>query len=672
MSRKIIGRMACLFILFALLFIQLPVSAYAVSSIKVVYPRNNSYYTYCDDTGAASGLQVELMDAIASKMNVTDIEYIPRDNIHDCILAVENGDANMILGLPTFFDGDTSMLSSSAEITTVDLCIMAPADIVQQIEAKDRTKFAAVFEHNTNNYQIVSNMGASLYHVVGSQQEVLDTVLSGKAQVMICDEDCIITLLEERHIENTFKVFRNNVCTLGYAISVRKGDDSLLRAVNDGIFKIRMSGQYEAILGKWSKQDSSVELRKIIRSIIITIAIASGIVLVYFFFSWRVRNILKKRVALMTTRLESNLQQLQQESDLRNQIIERAPNVMLLCDSQKRGVFMNAAAQQLSGILIEKGKPMPLGDIPVIGEIVQRALRRADVDKLGPIDDIQVAYRDNDKRIFRCNVKSARINENAPGFLIMITDVTDEEEKKQELIEKEKNVALSRLVAGIAHEIKNPLTGIQSFAELIKTERNNPQFWDYFAEYVPTETHRISKLIESLMNYAKPAKGIRTATDTGRLLQEVLYFLQTAVSNAQIDLELELQDNLWIFVDRDQLKQVLINISLNSLEAIEKRRSDEGSTDQLYRVSVSTQLEQGYVCIVVSDEGIGMSEDELQTCTDLFFTTKTHGTGLGLAISKLFVQENGGTMQIDSTLGAGTTITLRFEEVVHEEKNIDC
>lgn len=162
MSRKIIGRVACLIIFSAVLLIQLPVSAYGASSIKVVYPRNNPYYTYCDDTGAASGLQVELMDAIASEMNVTDIEYIPRDNIHDCILAVENGEANMILGFPTFFDGDTSMLSSSAEITTVDLCIMASEDIVQQIEAKDRTKFAAVFEHNTNNYQIVSNMGASL------------------------------------------------------------------------------------------------------------------------------------------------------------------------------------------------------------------------------------------------------------------------------------------------------------------------------------------------------------------------------------------------------------------------------------------------------------------------------------------------------------------------------
>ena len=254
--------------------------------------------------------------------------------------------------------------------------------------------------------------------------------------------------------------------------------------------------------------------------------------------------------------------------------------------------------------------------------------------------------------------------------MLIISDITAEEAKKQEMIEKEKSVALSRLVAGIAHEIKNPLTGIQNFADMIISERENPQFWDYFAEYVPKEIGRISKLIESLMNYARPAKGVKTPTEVAPLIRESMYLLNTtAASNISINVELE--EGMWIFVEQDRIKQVLINILLNSLEAVEMRKKIERELRKQFQISVSAYKQFGEVFIRVEDQGDGMSEQDLQFCMDPFYTTKEKGTGLGLAISRQFVQENGGLMAIDSIKHEGTTIVLRFREMNYEQENSD-
>lgn len=661
-----------IFILLTIVCISSTERAFAMELLRVAYRENNPYYSYMDENGKAVGLQVDIMDAIADEMGMR-LEYYPMKDISDCMTALDNGEVDAILGFPVFYDGDTANIIISTEITTIDLCMMAPAEIAEQISSGQKKRPVAVFEHNINNYMIVANMGAGLYYVAGDQQEVLDKVLSGKAEVMLCDKDCMMMLLAEQELEEEFSVVRSNVATVGYSVAVHKSDDSLLRAINDGIYRIRMSGRYETILRRWAKDDPQVDLRKVIGQVIIAAVVLGVAVLVYFYFSWKVRSLLKKKVKEMTAELEHNIRQLKYEGELRNQIIERTPSVMILCDMMERVILMNAAARKLSGVNDGETSGIYVSQIPVIGKLVQMAQVNARVQGISGVDDVLVTYRHeaNERRKYRCSVTSTHINptdggDPEPGYLLIISDVTKEETRKQAMIEEEKNVALSRMVAGIAHEVKNPLTGIQNFADLIKTERDNPKFWDYFAEYVPTEISRISKLIESLMNYARPAKGIKVETDVAQLVDECMYLVNTAIASAQIQLDITVPQGLFIYVERDQIKQVMINILLNSLEAVDKHRQIAENPDKLYRMGISAWRENGRVWIRFSDDGGGMSEDDLQSCMDPFFTTKEQGTGLGLAISRQFVQENGGSIDIDSVKDTGTTITLRFREVKHE------
>lgn len=657
-------------ILIMLLMMQLlPIpaaAAYKTDTLRVAYEQNNPYYAYMDDSGDIVGLQVDILKEIAMEMDIVTIEYYPKSSIRECILALENGEVDAVLGFPMLYDGDTSNVMISSEINTIDLCMMASQETASQILSGKKKSYTAVFEHNINNYQIVSNLGARLYFVVGTQAELVDSVLSGKAQVMVCDENCVAAILKERRQEDDFQVIRSNITTVGYAIAVRKGEDSLLRAINDGIIRIRMGGQYEQILRRWNK--GTVDAEALTQNVMIIAGIAAVVVIVYFCFSWRLRKVLKLKITEVRGELANRMQQLQYESHLRNQIIEYAPSMMILCDTSQNTILMNAAARKLTGFADSEGSGLPVQTIPVVGTLVKLALQQTGLQKMGPIEDILVSYRleKGEKRSYRCTIIEAHISNLGSGFLLIIADVTEEETQKQELIEKEKSVALSRLVAGIAHEVKNPLTGIQNFADLIITERDNPEFWGYFAEYVPKEIGRISTLIESLMHYARPAKSVKTPTETAQLVRESMYLLNTAASSAAIRVDVELEEGMMIYVEQDRIKQVLINILLNSLEAVEARQRQEESSTRVYQISVSAYRQQGDVVIRIEDQGNGMSEEELLSCMDPFYTTKEKGTGLGLAISRQFVQENGGTMRIDSVKQEGTTIVLRFREMNYE------
>lgn len=663
-------------LLFLIALLLLQTRAWCIPStdvLKVAVRVDNPYYAYENESGEVTGLEIDILNAIAKEIGYDRVEYCPMNDIHHCLDSLKNREVHAVLGLPSFYDGDVSNISTSSEIITTDLCMMAKNEIIEAINSNGTEKYIAAFEHNTNNYAIVANLGASLYYIAGSQEEVLDMVLSDKAQVMICDGNCMSSLLSERGLEEEFGVVRSNISTVGYTIALRKGDNALLRDINEGILKVHIDGKYEEILSHYVKASREVDIQKIIKRFILIVVAISFVALVYFFLSWRVRGILKQKVSDMTEELEKNLQQLQYESGLRNQIIEHSPNIMVLCDSDGNVVLMNSAAKKIIGFSDYDCTQKSVYALPIIGDLVASLIKTAGFASLHCTDDFLIPYRVDSlsKRSYRCNIANVYLHNSQDGFLITASDVTKEENKKQEIIEQEKSTALSRLVAGIAHEIKNPLAGIQNFADLIKTEKENQQFWDYFSEYVPIEISRISRLIESLMDYAKPSKGTKTCAEVKPLINECTYLISTAARSANISLEIDIQEDMWIYVVRDQIKQVIINIIVNSMEAVERFRANTDDSDPNRGIRIQAYRDADRVKINISDNGEGMSEEALRNCMDPFFTTKERGTGLGLAISRQFVQENGGTMSIGSEVNKGTTITLTFKEDKHEKENFN-
>ncbi len=659
MKKRTGRRTLAALVFLALLFLLQTVSYGASNKLRVAYRDNTQFYQFTDARGHPAGLHVDFIDAIARE-NSFVTAYYPMAKLSDCLLALENGEADVVLGVPTYTEGD---FQASMETTTADLCVMAANGFLNGRKIDGIGGYTAVLEYNTVNSSVLSNMNARTYIVTGSQKELLDAHLAGQGDVMICDYDCMNYLLKTRGIRDHYTVAQNRIGTVGYSMAVRKGNATLLRMLNDGMMSLRFNGEYDKIRSRWvpARPDAlAVQLGRIIAVAAVVAAAAAFGIAVYVRVNARIRELLRKEVREKTRELNLRVRQLQHESDLRNRIIERSPNGMVLFDCANRITLMNSSACRLAGVL----EP-PLGaDVMALGLFGKILQRHSDGGFAGENqvshETVTIPAENGPARVYQYYILPTHEADVCSGALITVADVTVDEVEKQAVIEREKNQALNRMMAGIAHEIKNPLTGIRNFAELIKTKRYDQQFLDYFALLVPAEVDRTSRLIESLMQYARPPRGKREPVDLSAVVTQCAVLAKATVTNPLVRVRTALTQDLIITADRDQLEQVLVNIIMNSIASMEKKLQSEGC-EQPLTLHLSTAARDEFAAVTVRDEGEGMSPQTLKNCTDPFFTSRSAGTGLGLSISKQLIAENGGTLLIESqeTVGTVTTITFR-------------
>ncbi|MEG1777835.1 MAG: ATP-binding protein, partial [Angelakisella sp.] len=182
-----------------------------------------------------------------------------------------------------------------------------------------------------------------------------------------------------------------------------------------------------------------------------------------------------------------------------------------------------------------------------------------------------------------------------------------------------------------------------------------------FQEFVPSEVDRINKLVESLINYAKPTKGIIEKVDVKTAINECLYLTNTIVKQGRIRVNIDTAEGLCIEADKNQIKQIFINNIMNSIESMEKKlKLMSPDADEYLSLNISANEKDGKIIICIRDEGMGMSAKEISRCTEPFFTTKSTGTGLGMSLSKHFIEENKGDLLSESREQEYTLITIIF------------
>lgn len=217
------------------------------------------------------------------------------------------------------------------------------------------------------------------------------------------------------------------------------------------------------------------------------------------------------------------------------------------------------------------------------------------------------------------------------------------------LVTQEHFAAAGRFATGMAHEIKNPLSAIKTFAEYLPEKYQDPEFRGKFFRIVQSEIDRINTIVTDLLEFAKPAKPQLQPVRIAVLLEETLTLLSSQLLAKGIELRRAFQENgLVIQADPKQLKQVLLNLILNSLDAM----PDGG------RLDVRTQAREGWLILQISDTGCGIQPEHHHQVFDPFFTTKERGMGLGLAVVKGIVDRHGGQIFIRSDPGQGTTAEL--------------
>ncbi len=247
------------------------------------------------------------------------------------------------------------------------------------------------------------------------------------------------------------------------------------------------------------------------------------------------------------------------------------------------------------------------------------------------------------------------IGELSNSFNEMVVKLSGAVREKERLY---RLAATGELAATLAHEIKNPLNAISGAAVYIDKNYDGILIKE-FIKIITDEVSRINKLTGTLLGFAKPIYPKIKAHDINRLIHETILLLDKEAQEQDISLQEKLSDDLpQALCDFNQIKQVLINLIINGFDAIDGKG----------KITITTRQVQGTVQVLLSDNGRGISTENIKKVFNPFFTTKTRGTGLGLAISQKIVRGHDGDLHVKSSTGAGTTFTLSLpisKETVH-------
>ncbi|MCP4201288.1 MAG: hypothetical protein GY769_05065 [bacterium] len=217
--------------------------------------------------------------------------------------------------------------------------------------------------------------------------------------------------------------------------------------------------------------------------------------------------------------------------------------------------------------------------------------------------------------------------------------------------------SLGQLAAGLAHEIKNPLAGIQGAIEILR-EDNHEQRTGMLYDDMLGELKRVNTTLQLLLESARPSPPQLAMTDPEVLIKETVYLLRPGLSRRGVALRYEIApDTGQVRVDSAKIRQVLINLIQNAAEAM-----DEGGSIVL-RAGKFPEAEGGLI-LAVEDDGPGISEEQQEKIFEPFFTTKFSGTGLGLAIAHRLVEQHGGSLELDSEPGRGSTFYVLLPAAV--------
>jgi len=227
---------------------------------------------------------------------------------------------------------------------------------------------------------------------------------------------------------------------------------------------------------------------------------------------------------------------------------------------------------------------------------------------------------------------------------------------KDRLHQSEKLASVGRLAGGIAHEIKNPLASIKTFVEFLPEEYKDPVFREKFYRIVGSEVDRINTIVEQLVDFSHPKAPKLEETDICQLIENVLILLENDLIKNKVTVKEDYtQGRGLIFVDKNQLEQVFLNLFINSIQAMNSLKNKESN-----ELKIMTYTDKTNFIIEISDTGCGIPAGQLSSIFDPFFTTKEKGSGLGLSIVHGIIKSHGGAIDVKSNVDKGAVFTIKL------------
>jgi PAS domain S-box-containing protein len=334
-------------------------------------------------------------------------------------------------------------------------------------------------------------------------------------------------------------------------------------------------------------------------------------------------------------------------------IVESAIDAIVLANQRMEIIAWNKAAEELFGYYEQEaiGQDMEI----IVPEHLIETYRRG-VDRLcatgqtmaiGRMVELSGLRKDGTEFPAEISLNCWQTN-GEYYWSAIIRDITERKKTQELLLNSEKLSLAGQLAASIAHEIRNPLTSIKGFHQLMESEGNgNP----YYFEILTDEMNRIELILNELLLLAKPQAKQLKQVDLRALLEQVCILMESQMHLHNIEVEVKCEQNVPTFIhcNENQMKQIFINFLKNAIEAM-----PNGGQVKI----MVNNIGEDSVFLRIIDQGEGIPEDKLERIGEPFYTTKERGTGLGLMVCRKIIEDHQGSLNITSRLNKGTTVEV--------------
>ncbi len=366
-------------------------------------------------------------------------------------------------------------------------------------------------------------------------------------------------------------------------------------------------------------------------------------------------------VALLVSYLSESLRtarhRLQEETEratqfvaLTDQVVRSVTAGILAADLEGRVLHVNPAGARILMIADEEavvGKALQ-EVMPLVTHKWDRLQTRARTQVMGRLED---DLGDSGIRLGLSVGPLEDQDENVVGFIVNFQDLTELEIETERRRMRDRMAALGDMAARMAHEIKNPLASISGSAQVLTSLGDVDETGDRLLHILVDESRRLSGILDEFLDYARPHQATHKPCNISQMLRDCTNLLQrSAELGGDHQLSLESAEDLIVHGEEHLLKQLFWNLSRNAIQAMPSGGE----------LKISAERRKGSAILVWRDTGVGMTEEVRRRAFEPFMTTNPQGTGLGLAVVYTAIEDHGGTIDIQSSPGAGTTITVEL------------
>jgi PAS domain S-box-containing protein len=349
---------------------------------------------------------------------------------------------------------------------------------------------------------------------------------------------------------------------------------------------------------------------------------------------------------------------LHQQQEFARRLVDNFPDLILVLDTAGHYTFVSPRCKDVLGYDLEDTHQMEFGgrthpeDLPAVLSLYKDVVAGK---QMFASQEIRVRHKLGEWRRIRFNFSPLSDEKgNIEGVVLSGRDVTDLKRLEEQLIQAEKLAAMGQMLAGVAHELNNPLTAILGVTELLRERAGTEESTRRQLELTHRQARRAARIVQNLLEFSRPASPQKKPLDLNNLLERTLQLHEHSLRRNNIEVDSHLPADIpGVIGDANQLIQVFLNLITNAEQAIREVR-DSG------RIQIRSGRNGNQVTITVQDDGVGIRPEALQKIFDPFYTTKRPGggTGLGLSICMSIIREHGGNIEAKTLPAGGSAFTI--------------